>query len=203
MMAGGANAMDTTEALQKRVAALTPADTVQGMYLTCVLRAVEKEFDTARMKALREERSLPTTIVPFFRYPAVHLLNVSDGGALALAAKGLSYSDGLARMGYEIAATFFESPVGKTLVSLAGSRPHQMMRSAPSAYAATISFGERTYARRGEKEAELSYRSEHLGPEISRGVVRSGMEVGCSLPNVATFLERQVSEREFTVVARW
>ena len=49
----------------------------------------------------------------------------------------------------------------------------------------------------------MSYSRELLGPEVSRGIVKVGLELSCPTFDVVTRVENQVDTATFTVVASW
>ena len=195
--------LDSSEQVQQRRGALTPADTCQGMYIGAVLGMVTREFGAEAIDKLRVEREVPKTVVPFFRYPVSILLHVADGAAhLLVKHRLLTYEDALFAVGKSLIATYFDSPVGKTMVSLSGGNPHRILGVGPAAYQATYSFGTRSYTKVGEREGAFKYQGDYLGAVMSLGIIKSGMEIASSVKPVVT-VEDCTSPTNFTLVVKW
>jgi uncharacterized protein (TIGR02265 family) len=200
---GGVEVLDSSEELQKRRARLTPEDTCQGMYITSVLSLATKEFGPEVARSLAGEREVPVKLVPFFRYPVTHLLALADGTAhLMSKQKAIVYEEALFLVGKSLISTYFDSPVGKTMISLSGGNPHRILQIGPAAYKATFSFGSRTYTRKGEREGIFQFETDYLGPVISCGVLKCGLEISTKVQAEVTGA-RGGSSLDFTVAIKW
>lgn len=195
--------MDSAEDLQRRRAACTAADAVPGMFFNSTLEWVLREAGADAAASVQTTRAFPRRVIPFLRYPARDYLDVVEGAANAVvAAKGLSFNDALVKIGMTMISVFMHGPVGKTMRTMLGGQPHRMMGGATSAYTVTFSFGEREYQRRTATEGALVCRRELLGPAITEGVLKCGLELTCPV-QVTTAIEDQQSPSDFTVVVRW
>ncbi len=194
--------MDSREELLRRQALAGPSDVVQGMFFGAVAGLVEREAGAERAAALRTSRRFPKRPVPFMRYPAADFLAVVDEAIGELTARKLPYPEALHAVGMGIVETFMEGPVGKLMVSMLGGDPNRMLGGGPSAYAATFSFGKREYVRRSESEGAFRFSRELLGPEISRGILKQGIELSCPV-TVTTRIEEAKDTTEFAVQVTW
>jgi uncharacterized protein (TIGR02265 family) len=153
---------------------ITPVDTCRGMFFNGLLEAVRAlGGDEARAKcfaAAGEKR-----FVDFFSYPAadflkgvftaVELLGPAHGGRDAV----------LRQLGRRATEDFVHSTVGKTMMALAGTEPFRLLSSFPSAYRASLSYGERSVVRLDEQRARLMVRRDFLPVAYIEGVVRAAM----------------------------
>jgi uncharacterized protein (TIGR02265 family) len=70
----------------------------------------------------------------------------------------------------------FNSMLGRTLLTLGGDDPRQLLAQAPSGYRATISYGERTLRWTAPNKAILSVKRDFLLPVFHAGVLAAAVE---------------------------
>jgi uncharacterized protein (TIGR02265 family) len=161
--------------LEQLLALVTPLDTCRGMFFNGLLDAVEsfggEEVRRRCFMAAGEKR-----FVDFFSYPAGDFLS-----ALFLAAELLGSKLGGAeavmhQLGRRATEDFFRSTVGRTIMVLAGTDPHRLLASFPSAYRASLSYGERSVERLGDKQARILTRRDFLPVAYNEGVFSAALE---------------------------
>ncbi|MGZ3461707.1 MAG: TIGR02265 family protein, partial [Archangium sp.] len=126
--------------LEERLALIPPADTVRGILLNSVLRAVREVGDEALVKRCLEVTG-EETLFAFFSYPASMMVRL-----LYVAAGELSDSQGgvtaaLRSLGGAMSPDFLGSVTGRALMLLSGTSVKRMLSTMPSAFAATINHG--------------------------------------------------------------
>lgn len=161
--------------LEQLLALVTPMDTCRGMFFNGLLDAVEslggEELRRRCFVAAGEKR-----FIDFFGYPAGDFMK-----ALFLAAEVLGPKLGgaeavMRQLGRRGTEDFFRSTVGRTMMALAGTDPPRLLASFPSAYRASLSYGERSIERLGERQARLKARRDFLPAAYNEGVLRAAME---------------------------
>ena len=80
------------------------------------------------------------------------------------------------RLGMATVQDFVHSMAGKTLVSLSGGAPLRMLSNIPSAYRASVNFGERKVTQRGDKSVLLTFKRDFLPLAHSEGVILAVLE---------------------------
>jgi uncharacterized protein (TIGR02265 family) len=193
---------DTPTLLKARRATQAEPHTIQGLFLSAAVRVLEQELGKDETTRLLRQLQVPAKPVNFFRYAAALQLDLMDAGAAALTSPSRTYSEGLAMLSEGVAGIFFDSPVGKTLISLANAKPHGILSIAPTAYKTVASFGTRSYARIGEREGGIVYKGELLGASYTQGLLKSGLRLACNL-DVEVSTTESKSDTDFTMVARW
>lgn len=160
--------------LEQLLNLISPVDTCRGMFFNGLLEAVHGlGGDEARAKcfvATGEKR-----FVDFFSYPvsdflrgvftAVELLGREHGGSDAV----------LRQLGRRATEDFLHSTVGKTMMALAGTEPFRLLSSFPSAYRASLSYGDRSVVRVGEQRARMMARRDFLPVAYNEGVLLAAM----------------------------
>ncbi|PTL79456.1 TIGR02265 family protein [Vitiosangium sp. GDMCC 1.1324] len=136
------------------------------------VRALGGEEIRARCFAASGEKRF----VDFFSYPvadflkglftAVELLGPKHGGADAV----------LRQLGRRATGDFLQSTVGKTMMALAGTDPQRLLASFPSAYRASLSYGERFVERVGDRQVKLMARRDFLPLAYNEGVLIAALE---------------------------
>jgi uncharacterized protein (TIGR02265 family) len=161
--------------LEQLLTLVTPMDTCRGMFFNGLFEAVEslggEELRRRCYVAAGEKR-----FIDFFGYPAGDFMK-----ALFLAAEVLGPTLGgeeavIRQLGRRGTEDFFNSTVGRTMMAVAGSEPHRLLATFPSAYRASLSYGERSVERLGDKQARLMARRDFLPMAYNEGVLISAME---------------------------
>jgi len=162
--------------LEQLLALATPLDTCRGMFFNGAFEAVRSlGGEEARVKcyAAAGEKKY----VDFFSYPVADFLKTIFTAAELLggpAPGGRSMV--LRQLGRRATADFLHSTVGRTMMALAGTDPQRLLASFPSGYRASLSYGDRSVERLGEKQARLMARRDFLPLEFNEGVLFAAME---------------------------
>ncbi|AKJ01503.1 uncharacterized protein (TIGR02265 family) [Archangium gephyra] len=160
--------------LEQLLTLATPMDTCRGLFFNGVFEAVRSlGGEEARVRcygAVGEKK-----YVDFFSYPVADFLKTIFSAAEVLGGQG-GRSMVLRQLGRRATADFLHSTVGKTMMALAGTDPQRLLASFPSAYRASLSYGDRSVERLGEKQARLMARRDFLPLEYNEGVLHAAME---------------------------
>lgn len=161
--------------LEQLLTLATPADTCRGMFFNGLLDAVlELGGEEVRRKcfvAAGEKR-----FVDFFSYPVADLLKAVFTAAELLGPAHGGRDAVLHLLGRRATEDFLRSTVGKTMLALAGNDPQRLLGSFPNSFRASLSYGERTVERLGEKEARMKARRDFMPLEYTVGVLTAAME---------------------------
>ncbi|MCY1075484.1 DUF2378 family protein [Archangium lansingense] len=161
--------------LEQLLPLTTPMDTCRGMFFNGAFEAVRAlggEVARARCHAAAGGKQY----VDFFSYPVADFLKVIFIAAELLGPTHEGRGRVLRQLGRRATADFLHSTVGKTMMALAGTDPHRLLASFPSAYRASLSYGDRSVERLGEKQARLMARRDFLPLEYNEGVLIAAME---------------------------
>jgi uncharacterized protein (TIGR02265 family) len=192
--------MDSSVRLQQRLAAATEKDAVLGMFFDSVLAQVGKADGPESAERIRKQVLGEKKQVGFFRYPVSQLLQVMHAGA---SQPGKDYAKTLESYGDAAVRSFYESPVGRTLLSVARMSPQRVVSSAPASYRAASSFGEYRYEKLGPNAAALVFRIEFMGPSAQTGVARAALQVACHVePRIEAQLENERGS-DYTLRIEW
>ncbi|HYO73961.1 MAG TPA: DUF2378 family protein [Archangium sp.] len=162
--------------LEQLLTLATPTDTCRGLFFNGAFEAVRSlggEQARAKCYAAAGEKKY----VDFFSYPVADFLKTLFTAVELLGGPAPDgWSTVLRQLGRRATADFLHSTVGKTMVALAGTDPQRLLASFPSAYRASLSYGDRAVERLGEKQARLMARRDFLPLEFNEGVLHAAME---------------------------
>jgi uncharacterized protein (TIGR02265 family) len=114
--------------------------------------------------------------VDFFSYPVADFIKALFTAADLLGPR-LGGRDAVMRqLGRRATEDFLHSTVGRTMMALAGTDPHRLLASFPSAYRASISYGDRSVEKLGERQARLKARRDFLPVAYNEGVLTAALE---------------------------
>lgn len=160
--------------LEQLLTFTTPMDTCRGMFFNGLLDAVHAlGGDEARARcfaAAGEKR-----FVDFFSYPMTDFIRAVFTAVELLAPEHGGHDAVMRQLGRRATEDFLHSTVGKTMMALAGTEPFRLLSSFPSAYRASLSYGERSVTRLGEQRVRLSVRRDFMPVEYNEGVLRAAM----------------------------
>ncbi len=165
------------EELDERLARVQPADTIRGLFIKGLMDAVRALGDEALVRRCIAEAGGEEQILDFFMYPlGVDLRLTYTAVGLLEARTGKGLDEVLELLGRQATADFLGSIVGRTLRMLAGSDPRRILNGLPSAYAVSVSFGEREVVWTGPRSAHLTMRREFLPTPFHEGTLRAVLE---------------------------
>ena len=175
---------DSPELLAKRLAGLGPKDKLQGFFIASGLKVLARELGEAEAARIVSERQLEPKPINFFRYPTRNQLELMLHGGQAISKKkGMPFDAAVARLSEGVAATFFDSPAGKTLVSLSNATPNGVLAVAPVAFSTVASHGTRVTQKVGPNEsARLQGRA--AWAFVCRGPRQDGAGVRLQAPHL-------------------
>lgn len=161
--------------LSLRLAAATPADTVRGMIFNGVGQAVESVAGTSAAQGLLAGRK-SAKWVDFFSYSITDYLELAWAAADVLAPKVGGRDAAFFKLGHHAATSFLVSPVGRTLITLAGLDPRRMLSNISTAYRMCVSYGERKLVWTGPTEGRVEFRRDFLTAAFHCGAMQAAME---------------------------
>ncbi|HEX8434913.1 DUF2378 family protein [Archangium sp.] len=161
--------------LEQLLTLATPMDTCRGMFFNGLLEAVRAlGGEEARAKCFAA--SGEKRFVDFFSYPVADFIKALFTAADLLGPR-LGGRDAVMRqLGRRATEDFLHSTVGRTMMALAGTDPHRLLASFPSAYRASISYGDRSVEKLGERQARLKARRDFLPVAYNEGVLTAALE---------------------------
>jgi uncharacterized protein (TIGR02265 family) len=195
--------MDTAEMMLLRMRAATEKDVLLGIFFDSSLAVLQRTLGEANTAAVRAEVFGTRNLVSFFRYPVSDLLRLVDVGAKRSKLGTRSHHELPLEFGRSAAGTFFESQSGKMMAFLAGDKPHRLLSTAPSAYKAVTTFGERSYEKVAENAARMHFRGDLLGPSWQQGVVEQALKSMAHVTPRARVEVKNPSGTDFTVHVEW
>jgi uncharacterized protein (TIGR02265 family) len=150
-------------------------DTCRGMFFNGLLEAVRAlggEETRAKCFAASGEKKF----VDFFSYPVADFMKALFMAADLLGPR-LGGQDAVMRqLGRRATEDFLHSTVGRTMMALAGTAPHRLLASFPSAYRASLSYGDRSVEKLGDRQARLKARRDFLPMAYNEGVLTAALE---------------------------
>jgi uncharacterized protein (TIGR02265 family) len=167
-------------ALDARLAAATPSDTVRGLVFNAIFHVAREHGGPDVPNACDPEGKGQR--VDFFAYPVADFLRVlwAVGDALE---KKLHFDEVLRRMGHRTARTVLSSLVGRTLTAMAGMDARQLVSQTPTAYRTTVSFGQRKVEWLDDRHARVLFTRDFLPPPLHCGVFVGALEsIGAGSP---------------------
>jgi uncharacterized protein (TIGR02265 family) len=183
--------------LERRLALVTPADTMRGFFFNGALAAVRVLGDAAVRRCL--EAGGEASFTSFFSYPVTAYLRVIYTAAWLLQERYKGFEPAMRHVGFMAAPPYLSSAVGKSLLMLAQGSPKVLISSLPTAYRAAVSYGECSVLWTGPRSGRLITKRDfmlhliHEGALLAlfaalgtRGVQVSGKQVG-SLDNELSF----------------
>ena len=161
--------------LEQLLALASPTDTCRGLFFNGVLDAARalggEELRAMCFRAVGERK-----FVDFFSYPVTDFLR-----AVFLASETLGPTLGgvesvMHQLGRRGTGDFLCSTVGKTMLALAGTDPYRLLSTVPSGCRASLSYGERSVERLGERHARLMARRDFLPLSYNEGLLTAALE---------------------------
>ena len=165
--------------LKRRLAEATPSDTSRGLNYTTLFALVQDHLGDA---AAREVDVLGKGArIDFFSYPVAEYLqtvwNALDrleptfGGPEAI----------LTELGRRTIAAFLASMIGRTAFTVAGREPRRLIGNVSASYRTAVSYGERSAAFTGPRQAIITFRRDFMPPAFHAAVILTALQAGVAL----------------------
>jgi len=149
--------------------------TVRGLVFNAIFKLLAQHQGEGAATELRSTIS-KRPLVDFFSYPARDFLQVLYGAAERLAPPYGSVDAALKACGAATIGVFFQSNVGRTLANIIGKGdPKRLFSSSPTAYATTVSYGQREYTALGERRVRLHFRGDMQPVEFHQGLLEEAL----------------------------
>jgi uncharacterized protein (TIGR02265 family) len=160
--------------LERRVAAVTDADTSRGLNFNTLFNLVKDELGPAVAKEL--DPAGKGSRIDFFSYPVADYLRIAWAAAARLEGK-LGGVDGVWReLGRRTVSSFLASAIGRTVFAIAGRDPRKVVSAGPSGYRTAVSYGERTVEWLGEKHARMVFKRDFMTAPFHAAVIQTALE---------------------------
>jgi uncharacterized protein (TIGR02265 family) len=195
--------MDSRERLSLRIQEATENDVLFGLFFNGAYAHLEAQLGNEAAAELRKRVIGDQSIVAFFRYPVVHLLELVRR---ALEQLGLPPGEDdafLCRLGRTIVAENLNSTIAKTVANLGGGDVQKLFLVTPTATMTVISFGDRKAEKAGERSVTLTHKRDLLGPAMFRGMVECVHELMSHTKVNITATEVNASASDFVLHASW
>jgi uncharacterized protein (TIGR02265 family) len=156
-----------------------PEDTFRGLFFTSIFNLLKKEAGEAGVKQCQHllmDKRFQRGFISFASYPATEFLRVAHAASHVLAPLLGSPEKCARRLGMATVQDFVHSMAGKTLLSLSGGSPNRLLGNIPSAYRASVNFGERKVTPRGDKSVLISFKRDFLPVAHTEGVILAVLE---------------------------
>lgn len=180
-------------ALQECTARARPADAARGMYFNAALKVVQQvggaEADKACRKAVGTAR-----YIDIFKYPVAEFLRIMQVLADRLSPGGQAVEDAYRLVGIEAAEVFLGSATGKTLLLVTGRNLRGAISSVPAAYAAMVTFGQRSVTWLGERQARVSFQDDLLAGCYHAEILERGLTAILGAPVGVTYQQPDPSQ---------
>jgi len=162
-------------ALEHRLDAATPDDTVRGVVFNAAFEVIE-EHDGEEV-ARRCDPTGKGKRTPFLSYPVADYLQLAWTAVDELESAFGTADRVFFAMGHRALSNVFASPVlGSTLKAIGGGTPRQMLANVHPGYRATVSYGDRSVVWPAERHARITFRRDFLVPSFHCGVLTSVLE---------------------------
>lgn len=152
------------------------SDTCRGLFFNGLLEAVRSlggdELKARCFKVVGERK-----FVDFVSYPVTDFLRGLFFVARELGPGRSGEEQVMHQLGRRGTADFLGSTVGKTMLALAGREPYRMLASVPNGCRASLSYGERSVERLGERRARLLVRRDFLPLPYTEGLISAVLEL--------------------------
>jgi len=156
-----------------------PEDTFRGLFFTSIFNVVKKEAGEEGLRQCQHllmDKRFQRGFISFASYPATDFLRVAHAASQVLAPLLGNPEKCARRLGMATVQDFVHSMAGKTLLSLSGGAPHRLLGNIPSAYRASVNFGERKVTPRGDKSVLISFKRDFLPVAHTEGVILAVLE---------------------------
>jgi uncharacterized protein (TIGR02265 family) len=198
----GYQQVDTLAQLRRRRERAGPADTTTGIFFHSVMDAVKARRGAPALEAMLRERGLSGRWVGLLRYPVREYLSLLEAGLLTIGSEA-ELNDNLVQLGVDAARAFRESPIGQVFERANAGAVHRVLAGVRLAYAATSSFGVRTYQRVGEREGHLRSKGDWVGPAGALGAILGGVTSIGGAPVTATVEDVEDDGSAYRVRVVW
>lgn len=159
--------------LAARLAAASKDDTVRGIVFNAAFDVLREHADEAAVLACdptgKGKRS------DFLAYPVTDYLKLAWAVADRLERQLGGADAAFFQMGYRSTANVLGSMVGATILTF-GRKPRTLLSQTPSAYKATVSYGQRFVTWVGERHARLEFVRDFLVVPFHRGALQAALD---------------------------
>lgn len=161
--------------LETRLSMATDDDCAKGMFFNGAISAITTLGGAAvaeRCRAASEIRKY----VDFFNYPISSFLKLTFTAASLLHQDMGGYAAVFHKLGAQAVSDFLATPVGKTLLLLAGKDPRRLLTILPSAFKTAVSYGERSAEFPGARQASFIMKRDFMPHPYHEGVLKTVLE---------------------------
>lgn len=152
--------------------------TIRGLIFNAVFKLVATHRGEAVATELRTSVAPRKPLVDFFSYPARDFIQVLYKASELLAPVYGSPEAAMKACGAASISGFFQTSVGKTLVTLIGHKdPKRLFSSTPTAYSTAVNYGKREYTALGDRRVRLYFKGDMQPVEYHQGLLMEALKV--------------------------
>jgi uncharacterized protein (TIGR02265 family) len=161
--------------LNQILARLPESETVRGFVFNAVLAYVGETAGADAASGILG-KLFKRKPIDLLKYPAADYFRLLHHGTVTIAPL-VGAEVAMRELGKASALGFFESPMGRLLLSIIGTaNPARLMSNCPTAYATSFSFGKRKYERTSETSLTLSHEEDPLPTEYNVGALEGALQ---------------------------
>jgi uncharacterized protein (TIGR02265 family) len=139
--------------------------------------------------------------IEFFSFPVSDFLTCAWAASERLEDELGGWEGVFREFGRRTATGVLASVVGRTLTTISGRSPRQLLQNAPAGYRTTVSYGDRTVTFPAETHAVFTFKGDFMHPAYHAGVLAAGAEAVGGTKVVSTW--RQIGPLDAVIEVRW
>jgi uncharacterized protein (TIGR02265 family) len=163
------------EDLKRRLALAKPSDTSRGVAFNAIFEVIRDHGNLALAKACDPAGTASRTEI--LSYPVSDFLKTAWAAADALEEEMGGWEAVFREFGRSTARHVLASTVGKTLATIAGRSPRQLLQNAPAGYWSSVSYGQRQVVFPSPTHAVFTFRGDFMHPAYHAGILGAGVEI--------------------------
>lgn len=161
--------------LDVRLNLTTAEDCAKGMFFNGALSAIATLGGSAaadQCRAASENRKY----IDFFNYPITSFLKLTFTAASLLHRDLGGYGPVFHKLGAQAVQDFLATPVGKTLLLLAGKDPKRLLTILPGAFKTAVTYGDRAADFPAPGQAHFTMKRDFMPHPYHEGVLKTVLE---------------------------
>jgi uncharacterized protein (TIGR02265 family) len=185
--------------LARRLALTTPADTARGLTFNAMFDVIRERGGEAAAKAC--DPGGTARRIEFFAFPVADFLRCAWCAAERLEGQLGGWEAVFREFGRRTTTGVLASVVGRTLTTISGRSPRQLLQNAPAGYRTTVSYGDRRVTFPAETHAVFAFTGDFMHPAYHAGVLGAAAEAVGGAEVASTW--RQTGPLDAVIEVRW
>jgi uncharacterized protein (TIGR02265 family) len=161
--------------LDVRLELATADDCAKGMFFNGALKAIATLGGSTVADQCRAASEL-RKYVDFFNYPISSFLKLTYTAASVLHRNVGGYGPVFHKLGQQAVQDFLATPVGKTLLLLAGKDPRRLLSTLPGAFKTAVTYGDRSSAFPAPGQCHFAMKRDFMPHPYHEGVLQTLLE---------------------------